>query len=155
GHAPSRLLENLITYHDPEKFDLAVISTERHQFHWLEYPYNVYSSESSRVRAPDRLEAFKQRGIPVKVLDDMLTYDSASARTLALLNDFNANVAVFHGPDVINNMTAQVTGTPLRVLFEHGTPPAYPGYDLAVLSSHETAEKNMALLDRIGTKVSV
>ena len=50
GHAPTRLLENLVLHHDQQKFEVLVISTELLQELPLEYPHNFYTSPSSEDR---------------------------------------------------------------------------------------------------------
>lgn len=155
GHAPSCLLENLVHYHDPKRFELAVISTERMQFHLFEYPYNIVSSPSSSGRAPHRLNYFRSLGVKVEVMENEPTYEKSALDVAKLLKQWNIDVVVFHGPDSINDMCANCCEVPLRVLFEHGTQPDYPGYDVVIVSSSAAAEIYRELFCRLKTEVHV
>lgn len=152
GHAPSTLLENLIRYHNQERFELFLVSSERLQFHPLEYPYNYYTSDPSPQRAPKRLALFQSLGVNVHVLPNNMTYEQAAEHMAILLHQVRADVVVFHGPDLINTMTANWTDVPLKVLFEHGTPPTYQGFDLAILSSEGAVEIYKELLSKMDTE---
>lgn len=134
-HAPSRLLEALITHHDPEHFELLVISTERSLFHPLEYPHPLYGSDPSNIRGKERLDRFQKHKVRIHILDQCGSYEQAAYTVTDLLQQVLADIVVFHGPDAINYMAAQLTDVPIRILFEHGTPPAYPGFDLMIASS--------------------
>jgi glycosyltransferase involved in cell wall biosynthesis len=151
GHAPSRLLENLIVHHARNRFELYLISSERLQFHPFDYPYNFYVSPSSEERAPKRLALFKSSGINVQVIHNQ-SYEKSARWIAEFLRQIHADIAVFHGPDVINCMAARLSDVPLRVLFEHGTPPAYPGFDLALVSSQGAVEIYRELFAKIGTR---
>ena len=151
GHAPSRLLENLIVHHDRSRFELFLISSERMQFRFFDYPFNMYVSRPSEERAEQRLALFRSLGVNVQILFDP-TYERTARSIAEFLHQSRADIAVFHGPDVINYMAAQLTEAPLRVLFEHGTPPTYPGFDLAILSSMGAVEIYRDPLAKIGTQ---
>jgi glycosyltransferase involved in cell wall biosynthesis len=153
GHAPSRLLENLIRHHDQTRFELFVISNERMQFHPFEYPFNFYNSNPSDTRAPKRLNFFRSVGVQVELLSNRLTYEQSAQFIAERLHSIKADIALFHGPDVVNCMTAQLTDAPLRVLFEHGTPPSYPGFDLAIVSSAAAVEIYRELYANLKTAV--
>lgn len=152
GHAPSRLLENLIRYHNPDRFELFIFSTERMQFHPLEYPYNLYASPSSEARAPQRLNYFQSLGVKIHIQNNRLTYEKCAETIALLLHQVNADIAVFHGPDVINLMCAQLTDTKLKVLFEHGSQPAYSGFDLVIVSSQGALEIYQDLFAKLHVK---
>ncbi|HEV8052057.1 MAG TPA: glycosyltransferase [Parachlamydiaceae bacterium] len=140
GHAPSLLLENLIVHHDRDRFEVFVVSTERMQFRLNDYPFNYYISKSSQIRAPKRLELIHALGVPIEIQNGFPFYEFSAQSISAYLNHIKADIALFHGPDAINYMAAQLTDVPMRVLFEHGTPPTYPGFDLAIVSSLEAIE---------------
>lgn len=153
GHAPSALLENLIVRHDAERFDVFIFSTERLEFHPDDYPYNFFASASSQVRGPKRLELFQSLGVLTEILNSSPSYEFSAQAVAEFLQRLEADIVVFHGPDAINSMAAQLTDTPLRVLFEHGTPPAYPGFDIAVVSSHEAVSIYEELYARLNTEI--
>jgi glycosyltransferase involved in cell wall biosynthesis len=155
GHAPSRLLDNLVTYHDNLRFDLHVVSTERLQFHWLEYPYNLYNSESSSERAPHRIAAFQKHGCNVHILNSFPSFEQTARYLAKYIGKVEADIVVFHGPDVINNMAAQMTDAPLRAMFDHGTLPSYRGYDLVIASTPVTLQKYLDLFKEWKTQVQV
>lgn len=140
GHAPTRLLENLLVHHDRDLFEPYLFSTERLQFRLYDYPHNYFNSISSKIRAPKRLELFKSLGVPIEILENAPTYEASAQALATYLHTIKADIAVFHGPDAINYMAAKLSDTPLCVLFEHGSPPSYPGFDLAIVSSLEALE---------------
>lgn len=155
GHAPSRLLENLILFHNPKRFDLIVISTERMQFHPFEYPFNYYTSSSSNERGIQRINLFKQHCIDVRLIENYQTHERTAENIAKLLQDFNVDAVVFHGPDVVNSMCTQITDVPLRILFEHGSQPSYPGFDLEIASSQAAVEIYKDLFEKLQMKVRV
>ena len=153
GHAPSRILENLVLNHDPENFEVIVVCTELLKEFFLEYPYNFYTSPSSKLRGGPIIYKFQQIGVKTIINEKAFLYVTNATDLARLLKDYRVDVAVFHGPDIINTMTAQMVDVPLRVLFEHGSQSAYPGFDLAVLSSETAAELYHDLYKKINTQV--
>ncbi len=135
GHAHSRLIENLIVHHDRDSFDLVLILHELTQFHAYEYPFNYYASPPSVVTAPHRLQLFEQQGTAIHILEKPTYYEEDARWVATLLKQLDIDIAVFHCFDVVNMLAAQLTDVPKRVYFEHGVPPSYPLYDLAILSS--------------------
>ena len=97
GHAPSRLLENLVLGSDQAHFDLALISTERMQLHIHEYPLNFTAAPSSKEWGAKRLALFQQRGVPCFFIGSDITYEEAAKATASLLKKLEADVAIFHG----------------------------------------------------------
>ncbi len=137
GHAPSRLLETLLVHHNSTLFEPVVISTERFQFHPLEYPIGFPNSPPTEERAPNRLKLFESLDIKTHILSPQLTFEQTAREVAALLKQMRADVVVFHGPDIIHDMCTQVAPTPLRILFDHGTLPSCSGYDVVIVSSVE------------------
>ncbi|MBA3721492.1 MAG: glycosyltransferase [Parachlamydiaceae bacterium] len=137
GHAPTQLLNNLLTYANKYWFDLFLISTERLALHILDYPIQSYSSTASSIRGNEVLEHLNKLGVHIHVEPDPKAYELTINNISKLLNELRVDVAVFHGPDDINNICACMCDVPIRILFEHGTPPIYPSYDLALLSTEE------------------
>lgn len=140
GHAPSKLLDSLITYRDKEQFELSLIITERVQFHPYEYPYNSYTSPPTFERAPNRLKHFHETGISINFIDPRNTYIQSAEIVASILQQGQFDIAVFHGPDIINTLCTRLTDVPLKVLFEHGSQPSYPGFDLVVVSTIEAKD---------------
>ncbi len=155
GHAPSLLLENLLLNHDLKCFEPFLICTERLQFRPFEYPHTLSFSASSQDRGRERLAKFHQRGISIRILDTALTLERSADDVASLLSQWRADVAIFHGPDVINTMCAQMTDAPLKILYEHGTPPRYPGYDVVIASAPAAAEVYKELFAELKLKVHV
>jgi glycosyltransferase involved in cell wall biosynthesis len=153
GHAPTRLLENLVLNHDSQKFEVIVVSTECLRELPLEYPYNYYTSPSSEERGAPTLHKFKQLGVKVFLNYSSLNYRSNAEDLSRLLKSFAVDVAVFHGPDIIHTMAAQMVDVPFRVLFEHGSQAAYPGFDLAIVSSDAAAELYGDLYKKLQTRI--
>ena len=152
GHAPSRLLENLVLNHDAEKFEVIVVSTEVLKLFPLEYPCNFYNSTSSKERGGSRLYKFQQIGVKTFINENSFFYNASAFDLAHLLNHHQVDAAIFHGPDIVNTMAAQMVNAPLRILFEHGSQPAYPGYDLAIVSSFTAVELYEELYKKIKTE---
>lgn len=152
GHAPSNLLETLLTFYNKERFDITLIVTERMTWHLDEYPFLSRTSDSSRLRAKDLLHGFLNSGIKVYIADSNHTYVETSKMIASLLHQNEIDIAVFHSPDVINSMCAQITDVPVRVMFEHGTQPQYPGFDFVIVSTQEAIKIYEELFKRLNTK---
>lgn len=154
-HAPSKLLRNLLYNGDRSKFDLFVITTESLQILPLDYPAKDYRSPPSSTRGAQSIALMKENGIEVWNAEPLLKIETLAQGIVNKLNDWKADIAVFHGPDAVNMLTAAMTNTPLRVMFEHGTPPEYPGFDCAILSSEEAQNLHASDLKKLGTDTEV
>ncbi|MCE2982481.1 MAG: glycosyltransferase [Parachlamydia sp.] len=137
GHAPTRLLKTLCTFADRQWFDICVISTERLTDHLMSYPIASYVSPSSNLRGALTMQYLKDLGIHVSIDPKSPTYEIAIKETTRLLSQYAIDIAVFHGPDEMNSMIASQTDAPLRLLFDHGTLPPFPCFDLAIISTDE------------------
>jgi hypothetical protein len=146
-HAPSNLLENLLIHSNKAKFSSKVIVTERLVMHGKEYPYSDYNSASSTERSKNRLQKLAAAGFQVHIYSNMQTYLEKAHTIAKELQDSETDIAIFHGPDIINTMAAQLVPSPLRVLFEHGTPPSYPGFDLMIASTIDAQSRYQDLLE--------
>lgn len=153
GHAPTRLLENLVLNYDKDQFDLMVVSSEILLEHPFEYPLNYYRSESSVYRGFLTIQKFQQMGIEVFINNQSFTYASDAVSLAEYLNGKDIDIAVFHGPDVVNLISTQLLSAPLRVLFEHGSQSSYAGFDLAIVSSDAAVELYQKHYADIGTRV--
>ncbi len=153
GHAPSRLLENLVLNHNPDKFEVIVISTELLCDYPLEYPYSFYTSPSSEERGGQLIDKFLKMGIKIILNEKAFSYEASAFELNRLLKDYGVDTAVFHGPDIVHTMVAQMTDVPLRVLLEHGSQPAYQGFDLAIVSSEAALDIYQDLYKKIHTRV--
>ncbi len=154
GHAPSKLVENLICHHDRSQYDLYLVCTERMQFHPVDYPYTPFNSRPSTERASWRLKLFDSLGVSIKMLNPHRSSEDTARELACFLRDIAADFAIFHGPDSINCMAAALTSEPCRVLFEHGTPPQYPCFDLAIVSAHSAKEIYKDLYDKLHIEVA-
>lgn len=137
GHAPTRLLTKLLSKADQAWFDLFLLCTEAFGKSFLEYPVNEYSSPSSALRGDNTLNYLNQLGVKIWVEDHAQTYQGKADQTIKLLHDCLIDIVVFHGADEVNYLTSQACDVPIRVMFEHGSPPDYPAFDLAILSTEE------------------
>lgn len=151
GHAPSQILEILIEHHNPE-IDVSVISTELYHLYPGSYPYTWIVSESSEKRGSKRLRRFATQGVPTTLLPAFNTYEEAAKELAYLLEKERADAVIFHGPNVVNYLAAHRTATPLRVLFEHGTQPDYPGFDVAIVSSQSALDIYKNLFEELQIK---
>lgn len=140
GHAPSRLLENLVMHHNSLQFETIVCATEILAEHFFEYPYNFYTSESSERRGGVLIRRFKDIGVPTLMNTQHTTYINNAYQLSQQLKDMQVDVVIFHGPDVVNMLAAQMVDVPLRVLFEHGSQASYPGFDVVIVSSDSALE---------------
>lgn len=150
GHAPSRLLRALVAYRDKAWFDASVIITERIVEHREEYPLAHFYSDPSLIRGRKTLEYWRKKGVQVFVEEHPLTYQNTVQRVIQFLKDMEADIVVFHGPDDIHNLCGSLTDVPIRVLFEHGTLPAFPCYDLAILSTEASYNRDRDKLRALG-----
>ncbi|MFV0339095.1 MAG: hypothetical protein ACK5MA_00485 [Parachlamydiaceae bacterium] len=144
-HAPSHLLENLLIHSNKALFNCKVIVTERLTMHGKEYPFNIFNSESSAIRAKVRLNKLSAAGFPIHLYSNMQTYLEKARSSANELQKTETDIAIFHGPDIINTMAAQLAPSPLRILFEHGTPPSHPGFDLMIASTIDAESRYKGL----------
>ncbi|MBS0654497.1 MAG: glycosyltransferase family 4 protein [Verrucomicrobia bacterium] len=152
GHAPSKLVDSLIRYHDQERFELFVLSTERLDFHPSEYPIQYVYAGSSIERAPQLLDRWPKEGVQVYVSPGMASYEQTAKNIAAILHEREIDICLFHGPDVINTMCARMCDVPLTALFEHGTPPTHASVDIAITSSDEALQIYADLYEKLGIK---
>ncbi len=152
GHAPSRILDNLLTHYNRERFEVTLISSERLTLRLMEYPFNATCSPHSTKRAHKLLHRVQDSGVKVYVADSDLSYELTAKGIASILHHHEIDIAVFHGPDVINAFCAQMTDVPLRVLIEHGTMPAYPGFDMIFVSTEEALEIYQKQLKNLGAE---
>lgn len=155
GHAPSQLLSNLIRHHNSDRFELSLIVTELYQYHPFEYPQKLLSSLPTAERAPLKLALFQSQGVQIHILNPLLTFANTAQVAASLLQKEQTDIAVFHGPDIIHTMCTQQADVPMRILFEHGTQPSYPGFDAAIVSSADAAEVYRQHFKEIETKVEI
>lgn len=150
GHAPTKLLRTLLLNSDQETWELFLISTERLVSHPLAYPPTNYVSDSSLIRGAQTLKKLESQGIKVFVEQNPSTYESSAYHIKNILEKNQIDIAVFHGPDEINNVCGSITNVPFRVFFDHGTLPSYPCFDLLILSSEETAKSRESDFKKMG-----
>jgi hypothetical protein len=139
SHAPSRLMRTLIRNHDRDRFDLSVLVTEGFVLRPDEYPVRAGHSAPSTERAPKTLRAFQEDGIQVSVSDPGVDFRETAQAIARMISEQEIDAAVFHGPDFIHHAIAARCDVPVRILFEHGSLPDHPGFDIAVASA-ESAE---------------
>jgi len=149
GHAPSRLLRMLVSHADQSQFEIAIISTESLLSRYSDYPVTPFFSSSSKERAAQTLETFQKKGIPVLIYDQDKSIKTLGEEIAQQLDTWNTAIAVFHGPDEINMWAAAKSNVPMRVLFEHGTPPQYPCFESAILSSEESLKTHQERLQSL------
>ncbi|MBA2368423.1 MAG: glycosyltransferase [Candidatus Protochlamydia sp.] len=155
GHAPTKLLKTLCTLADRQWFEVCVISNERIAEHLLSYPIATYVSPSSQVRGYITIKYLNHFGILVVVDAGSPTYEMAIKEILGKLTEFQIDIAVFHGPDELNSIISGSTDVPIRVLFDHGTLPSYPCFDLAILSTDEAYNQNHQAFQQAGMESCV
>lgn len=155
GNAPSRLLETLLTFYNKEKYEIILICTERLVWHLQEYPLTFKTSESSKVRAKNLLQRLSEYGITIYIADTDHSFEETAQMISQILNKHEIDIAVFHGPDVINLMCAQMTNVPIRVLFEHGSHTKYRGFDVTIVSTQDALQIYEELFKKIETKAFV
>lgn len=152
GHAPTALLKNLITNADQEKFEISLIVTERLSKHPQEYPSPASHSLASSLVGLETIKFFSELGIKIQIINPNQTYEKIAVCTTESLKEQNIDIAVFHGPDIVNNLCGSMTDVPVRVLFEHGALPEDPCYDIAILSSVEACKIYYEKYKKMGIK---
>lgn len=137
GHAPTRLLKAFCHFAHVDQYDVFVISTEFLIEHQLEYPSVTFLSFPSDLRGKETIQFLKEKDISVWINPEQTTFLESAHSIQEILKALKIDVAVFHGPDEVNILCASMTDVPIRVLFEHGTPPSHACFDLAILSTQE------------------
>lgn len=155
GHAPSQLLREVLTHTDRSQFNPFLMITERFCVHPLEYPLPIHFSTPSLLRGLETLKKFNADSIVTSFCDPNLNLEMMAHKVAEFLDFHKIDVAVFHGPDVINTLAATFCTTPLRVLFEHGSLPKTEGFDLAILSTETSLRVHQDLLNSIGSEAHV
>ena len=152
-HAPSKLLSTLIQNHSYDTFDIQIYCTERLTLKTSEYPVQYDYSESSHSRGKHFIQQMSQANINTAISLSFKTYKEHIHHLLNWLNEQKIHIAVFHGPDVINSHAASSCSCNLRVLFEHGTLPEFPAYDLVVASTPNIKDSYVNLMKKYHTNV--
>lgn len=155
GHAPTRLLKVLTEFADLERFELFVFSSERLAEHPLDYPIAPYSSQSSPERGGQTIRILEDRGITVAIDPSSLTSFSAAETICNRLHEHAIDIAVFHGPDAINEWSASASDVPVRVFFDHGTLPMHNCFDTYIVSTQEAYDQNQERFKHYGAAVEV
>lgn len=150
GHAPTKLLKTLLKYHNSDRYELFVFSSERLFFRNTEYPYNPHNSPHSSVRGQKTIEEIRQAGFQIYIEDGLLDFRGTAERIAEGLRRIEADIVIFHGPDMIHMMAAQMCETPLRVILEHGTLPEFPCFDLLIASGHDEINQPHTPLLKMG-----
>lgn len=150
GHAPTRLLTNLISYADHSWFDISLISTERLVNHPLDYPSGDFASSPSYLLANELLEYFHSIPIRIHIESQITTYEATAQNVAKLLQQLQSDIVIFHGTDEVNCLCSCLSDVPIRVMLEHGSPPTYPCFDLAILSTEDTWKQNREEYHRHG-----
>ena len=150
GHAPTRILTTLCTEADHSWFELSVLSSERIAEHKQDYPSPTYQSASSLTRAGDIIQAFDRVGIKVLVDDASHTLEKTVENLTKALSLLQTDIVVFHGPDELNQLISASCDVPIRVFFEHGTPPPYGCFDLLILGTKEAYQQSRERYRKMG-----
>jgi glycosyltransferase involved in cell wall biosynthesis len=161
GHAPSKILHRLLAMGDRERLDQAVIITESLTERLADYPSHLRYSGSSEKRGSHFLKFLEKErfayllerpNTPPQTFESL---DSLADRLAARLNPIDADAIIFHGPEPLHHALASRLQKPLKVLFEHGTLPKAPGFDLALCCLEDTLTTRANELQEIGTKIRI
>lgn len=138
-HAPTRLVDSIVSH--AKDSQPVILVTDRMSLRMKDMPLLGSISASSLVRGATTIASWRQREIPIKVADTHLSYAETAHWCAKMLKEMHVDVAVFHGPDVINLMASVQCDTPTRVFFDHGTlPESNRGFDYAILSRPERVD---------------
>jgi glycosyltransferase involved in cell wall biosynthesis len=140
GHAPTKILRNLLKFHNTELFDPCIFSTERLLFRSMEYPFNPHYSLHSSQRGKETLCLFEREKIPCFLDQGNMNFTQSSQVLTKQVDEANIDIAIFHGPDIINQLTASQSTVPFKICFEHGTMPPFPGFDLLITSTESSRD---------------
>ena len=151
GHSPTKLLKLLMQHHNRTLFEPHLFVTERLVLRASEYPVNGYASPSSLERGKESLVQIRSWDIPVYVEDAKLSIPETAQRLCQHLESLDIDIAIFHGPDAINLVSARGCDCPLKVFFEHGTLPKHPGFDLVIASTEDAVQRYGAWYQGIGS----
>ncbi len=155
SHAPSRLMRTLMRNHNPSIFDLSLLITEAFVLRPGEYPVRLGHSGPSAERARRTLRIFREAGVEVTVADPGADLRETARFVAGRLSREEIDVAVFHGPDFMHHAVAALSDVPLKVLFEHGSLPSRPGFDIAISSaeSEDSVDRLKPSFAAMGTEL--
>lgn len=153
GVAPATLLHNLLEHTNRSIFDPSVICTDAYIKLTDNYPAKEGWSNSSQKEAPKTIDWMKSHNIDFWISQPALSIETQAVGTIKKLEEWGADIAVFHIPDVVNSTIAASTNTPLRVFMDYGTQPEYPGYDCAILNCEQSANSYGKELQKMNTDV--
>lgn len=160
GHAPSRILHRLLAMGNRERLDQAVLVSETLIERNGDYPSHLRYSGATEKRAPSFLRFLEKEKIaylierPNALAHNLESLETLADRLAARLNPLDADAIVFHGPEALHHaLSARLEG-PLKVLFEHGTLPKAPGFDVTICCLEDTLSKT-AELEALGTRLRI
>jgi glycosyltransferase involved in cell wall biosynthesis len=161
GHAPTNILYRLLAMSDRTRLDQAVIITESFIQRTGDYPYHLRHNSSSEVRAPNFLKFLDKEKFayllerPGSDENRFESVNDLANRLAKRINPIDADVIVFHGTEPLHHALASKLKSPLKILFEHGTLPKSPGFDIALCCLEDTPSLCGKSLEALGTKIEV
>ena len=154
-HSPTQLLRQLIALRDRQKLDSFVVSTERLAMRPGEYPLCEQISPSSCERGERTLAWFKEQGVESYIENSQGEWEGVLEHLRDQIQSLRPDILVFHGPDLIHMLLARLFPTTLNVLFEHGSLPEWPGFDLMIASTEDAERQCGAFCEKIGMKLEI
>lgn len=140
GHAPSRLIRNMLMLCDRTRFEPSLFLTEVKEIYPQEYPVRSHFSPSSKERGVQSIQLLEDLDIQVFIAEKRASYQETAEKLSDQIDMHDFDLVVFHGPDEMNCLIASLINCPVRVLFEHGTLPKYDCFEGVILSSYEASQ---------------
>lgn len=154
-HSPTQLLRQLIALRNRQSFRNFVVSTERLAMRRGDYPVCEQISPSSCQRGARTLSWLKEQEVEGYVESSFRGWEA----TLNPLRDqiwtLEPDILVFHGPDFIHLLLARQFPQSLNVLFEHGSLPEWPGFDLIIASTEDAQQVHGTHCEQIASKLAI
>lgn len=160
-HAPSKILYRMLAMSNREKLDQALIVTESLTQRPADYPGHLRHSGSSEDRGKqfiNFLDKEKFAYLIERVDSSLESHQSLENMADALaqrIRPIDADAIVFHGPEPLHHALAARLEGPVKIMFEHGTLPKAPGFDIAICCLEDTQATSGEKLKEIGTQIYV
>lgn len=140
SHAPSRIIQRLLSIGDRSRFDYALVVTESLFAREGDYPTSLRTAESSLKRGAGTIQFLEREKIAYLVETPSAgdSLEACSKRLAQRLAPLDIDILVFHGPEPLHHALAAQLKGPVKVLFEHGTLPKTQGFDHAICALEDT-----------------
>jgi glycosyltransferase involved in cell wall biosynthesis len=157
SHAPSKIIQRLLSLADRMRYDVAIIVSESLIQRDGDYPLSLRSAQPSLERGAQTIHFLEREKIAYSIEKpfpgDCL--EAIADRLATKLASLDIDILVFHGPEPLHHAIASALKGPIKVLFEHGSLPQTSGFDYVISSLEDTVSCHEHKLAELNSKLKI